>query len=536
MPVVDRALSVYLLPARQLCKEAAQFSNARGLQAVANRYNYYYTEFNKKRATQKKTPSNNFNDFLLNVINAPLKDKDEQNTSNYFIRKLQGEGETKLGVAVTQLRVQQVMERFALTADNPEPGGNARAPFSKFAELRGSVNGGIRLKRAKKHLALDMLQIRTGMTTLQSDDGDMEWEDWVVTVAQKLQEAWPLADASLNVCLYLGRHLQFIKENVLTLSDQEYNNKLTEARKSMFRDESMDTTNCHWCGQSIEVAYWRGRNQNAHKNETTLHFCMNCREKQLPDEVELSLTKSKEETEWLVAYVEKAMAARDSILQMEEDELEKLLVPVLTDDVLEGNGMRPHKHSVETLKAAGIESQDRTELKEDLEKYYKVKWEEEYKLNNLKEKEIMEVEETKKVPIIGKIVRFLREKFCGFYGVDPERNPTDLESMLYDMFGEVIPEEYKRGCNVAPKKRAATMYHLDPAWAFNILLSWKNRTPEEEECSGGATWILVAPRRFNDAVAYLQRKKQISSRLSLKKMRQMYTALTSMEKGSDGVW
>ena len=168
------------------------------------------------------------------------------------------------------------------------------------------------MKAGKKHLALELLQIQKDMTILQKDDGDKEWEDWVVAVAEKLSQAWPMADATLATCLYVSRNLQFIKDTILTWKDEEYEWKRTETKKSVHKDV-MRTTNCHWCGMSTEIAYCRKWGTNPHGEENMLHYCMNCREKK-PDGCEFGPVHSKEDTQWLVGYVEAAMAAKNSIL------------------------------------------------------------------------------------------------------------------------------------------------------------------------------------------------------------------------------
>ena len=155
---------------------------------------------------------------------------------------------------------------------------------------------------------------------------------------------------------------------------------------------------------STEIAYWRKWGINLHGEENMLHYCMNCREKK-PDGCEFGPVHSKEDTQWLVGYVEAAMSAKDSILQMDDEKLEQLLVPVLTDPVMESRDLCPHQSSNKTLNEAGIVSQTRTELEKDLDEYYDVEWEDIYKLCNLKENQSPDIPTTE--PILKKIVRFL---------------------------------------------------------------------------------------------------------------------------------
>ena len=578
MSLCDKDLLVYLRPAKILCDEARQYAKAKRAQAASDEYSVIYKDQWCKFRRSKKFRSqySKFEDvFFQKHLPALVDSKGKADRSNdpskalathglddrivhsYFIRKIPGSKTggnsnsdgTNLGIAVDHSRVLEMMQQYALGGIWSDTSATKGEPFHQYAWYRYGGGAGRQLRNC-----LEIWDLKPNVPMPESGDDLAAWER---KVAALLKEAWPEADASLATCLYLRPHCDFLHKFMEDNKDPCNATWNAKQRDVGIRDWAQEVLpSCDHCGRGCDMVVWDGWEDkevetvavggggDSHKKKKQqTRYCLECHQ-QAPKSHEANPTRNWKDFQFLYKYIAAAMEVEGSILREDDETLRQTLMGELVHHEREDCGHTPHECSNETIHRNRMEPGSRLEMKAECKKYYS---EEDlrfqitvYNMQTLRPKEAKPPDpsadnrddEADNKPLFGRMIEFLRKEFCGRFSYLKTQMPCTSEAVLMDAEKKKISFDEKDEAKIA--KSSATRFHLDPAWAFNMLMLWKPDEDREEAIGGGADWIFVSPDRCEEAVEYLRGKGLLEKKLTGRTMKEMYDTLYN--RNQTGVW
>ena len=337
-------------------------------------------------------------------------------------------------------------------------------------------------------------------------DGDRIPSDAIVSLADRLSKTFLHGDEVFAICAYMHGHLKHYKNLLEDETKDEYQRKLEK-----YKD--IQKMYCTECGLTVYIAafvVWKLKSNNtnvANRKYNTTCRCLFCGPpvQSLPsseESAEFCPTLPRDQLDLLIDLVEKVTTSEGSVFAA--DKFETYSNYLLNDRCGEGEWVNDFMTDHPKLSKDAI--------KKNIEDYYDpnyVRWQPFYKLQNLELANDKPAELTKK-EFIGKTLGTLTEKYCPDCLLMPGQNVSNLCGVLIDHDKRDPPNRTRteqasmKGCQTCAQLLGASQLHLDPAWAINILFLWTTET--DHAATGPATWLIVAPRMFSEALNWWKAK------------------------------